>query len=135
MNYLHQEAFALMWYACECGHRDRIWNSRDGVTPYGGVHCTSCGSTGYPRRALIHVDWNLDECRADHKLTPGQRFFRDGTADDAVRIIDRNIARAIKDGRPIPVEIARHLRDDARRQTGQWQLGWPIIDRYQELKS
>ncbi|QQO30763.1 hypothetical protein JJC00_18945 [Bradyrhizobium diazoefficiens] len=131
----HREAFALMWYACECGHRERIWNSRDGVTPFGGIQCTSCGGKGFETRGLTHVDWNLDIRSTDHKLISGQRFFRDGTAADAVRIIERNVAHAAKVGRPIPPKIAAHLRKDAEEQKGQWQQGWPMVDRYAEPQS
>ena len=27
-EYQHREAFCLMWYACECGHRERFWERR-----------------------------------------------------------------------------------------------------------
>jgi hypothetical protein len=121
-----------MWYACECGHRERIWNSRDGVTPFGGILCTSCGGKGLQRRGLTHVDWQLDEPAPDHKLANGQRFFRDGTADDAVRIIERRIAQIAQQGRALPADVAESLRRDAAQQTGEWLKGWPMIDRYAE---
>ena len=38
MKHNHAEAFKLMIYACEnpdCLHQEKIWNSRDGVTPFG----------------------------------------------------------------------------------------------------
>lgn len=135
MMYQHHEAYALMWYACICGHRERIWNSRDGVTPFGDVECTSCGGKGLQRNGLNHIEWQLDERSPEHKLIRGQRFFRDGTAADAISIIERNIAHAAKSGRPIPAEIAEHLRRDAREQKGQWLQGWPMVDRYEEPQS
>lgn len=43
----HAEAFCLMWYQCkDCGAKERIWNSRDGVTPF-GMRCPSCGRADY----------------------------------------------------------------------------------------
>lgn len=144
MSYAHKEAFALMWYACVnrppnlfaphtriqgCGYRERIWNSRDGVTPFGGVECPSCGRKGIDG-GLMHVEWNADECRPDHKLALGQRFFRDGTAADAIIIIKRRIEISKKSPRPIPDDIAERLLQHARDQTGEWNKGWPMIDRY-----
>jgi hypothetical protein len=63
MAYQHKEAFALMWYACACGHRERFWNSRDGVTPFGGIQCPSCGEQGMSMTGgLSHIRFDLDEC-------------------------------------------------------------------------
>jgi hypothetical protein len=62
MAYQHKEAFALMWYACACGHRERFWNSRDGVTPFGGIECPSCGEKGMSMTGgLSHIRFDLDE--------------------------------------------------------------------------
>lgn len=42
-NHQHTEAFWLMTYICQdCGHKEVIWNSRDGVTPF-GTRCMACG--------------------------------------------------------------------------------------------
>jgi len=42
LGHRHVEAFCLMHYACDCGHHEVIWNSRDGVTPF-TAPCPSCG--------------------------------------------------------------------------------------------
>lgn len=123
-SFRHPEAFALMWYACTCGHRERFWNSRDGVTPFGGILCSSCGEGD-----LRHVDWSADTCKPDHKLVVGQRFFRAGTAIDAVRIIERRIKHQNVMGAPIPDDIKAVMLHDAREQTGEWHEGWPMVDR------
>lgn len=73
----HVEAFCLMWYACECGHRERFWNSRDGVTPFGTL-CPSCGQP-----TLSHVDWHLDIYAPQHKPVVGQRVWVDMTRQRA----------------------------------------------------
>jgi hypothetical protein len=125
-GYKHAEAFCLMWYACECGHRERIWNSRDGVTPF-GLACPSCG-----KPSLRHVEWRSDERRPEHKPPPGQRFFCDGSADDAVRAIERRIAIFTERGQPIPSEVVEQLMRDAREQTGEWLPGWPVVRRQRE---
>lgn len=129
-NYQHKEAFALMWYACPCGHRERIWNSRDGVTPFGGILCTSCGGKGLEKRGLSHVDFYLDEPVVDHKLRDGQQFFRDGTAADAVAILNRRFAYYISIGQQVPRHVVEKMMADAHAQSGEWQAGWPMVDRH-----
>lgn len=121
--YKHAEAFALMWYRCEeCGHRERIWNSRDGVTPF-CIRCPSCGQLH-----LQHVDWKQDESAPGHKLEKGQRYFRDGTADEAVAITERRIARWADSASPIPTDVAERLLSNARNFDGEWRSGWPMLD-------
>lgn len=83
---VHVEAFCLMWYACPCGHRERFWNSRDGVTPFGTV-CPSCGKPD-----LHHVDFFRDVYAPDHKLAVGQRAWIGMTRERAVEIADARIA-------------------------------------------
>lgn len=131
MTYLHKEAFALMWYGCPCGHRERIWNSRDGVTPFGGIRCSSCGSAANQGVGLTHIWFQADQCAPDHKLIDGQLFFRDGTTFDAISIIKRRIRLFADRGQPIPENIAGILLEDARNQPrGEWSPGWPTVDRY-----
>jgi hypothetical protein len=120
-KYQHREAFALMWYACDCGHRERLWNSRDGVTPYGGLACPSCGGTGL-RGGMSHVKFAADVCV--------QQFFRDGTAAEAVAIMARRIKRFASIGHSIPDDVAAKLLASAREQRDEWQPGWPMVDRF-----
>lgn len=85
----HREAFCLMWYACEqCGARERIWNSRDGVTPF-GMGCPHCGADGL--RGMKHVDWNLDEYAPNHTPPPGQRIWVSMTYEQAEAYTDRRL--------------------------------------------
>lgn len=118
----HGEAFMLMTYACECGHREIIWNSRDGVTPFGST-CPSCG-----KPSLRHVDWQRDVYAPDHKLHRGQRFWRDGTPDEAEAIIRRRI-ETIKDRYPLRPEDAERLIRNAREggDDSEFRKGWPAL--------
>lgn len=125
MTYRHKEAFCLMWYACKCGHRERIWNSRDGVTPF-GTSCPSCGD-----HSLYHVDWGRDAPAPAHQLSLGQRFFRDGTPEEAIAIIERRIVNSERSGHPVPDDIAASLRESARLLKEEWRQGWPKLDRYE----
>ncbi len=124
-EFRHPEAFCLMWYECQdCGHRERVWNSRDGVTPFGFM-CSSCGKT------VLHVDWKADERAPDYKPVRGQHIFRDGTPDDAEKIMRRRIDACkgteyeIKSAREVDrlVEAAR-----SGEEMGEFQKGWPMLD-------
>lgn len=85
-RYNHAEAFCLMRYGA-VDDNDRpadglliIWNSRDGVTPFCIFH---------EGKEYRHVEWSRDRCVPEHKLYPGDLFFRDQTVDDARAFADR----------------------------------------------
>lgn len=105
------DAFMLYWYECvgearrvheeqkrPCGHRERIWNSRDGVVPF-AARCPSCGSI------MQHALWSGDEYAPDHKLRPFQKYWADMTEERARQIAKRVIASRA----PIWVENAHNL--------------------------
>lgn len=82
-GYAHAEAFALMLYACQrCLHREVIWNSRDGVTPF----CTACPTCGSP--TLQHTQFAHDWCAPDHRPHAGQRVWVDMTKDRARQLVN-----------------------------------------------
>ena len=125
MSYQHKEAFCLMWYACkDCGARERIWNSRDGVTPF-GTTCRSCG------KIANHVEWGRDEQAPNYKPISGQRFWRDGTPDEAEAFMRRRIEKMkgteweVTDPEYMAQLIAT-ARDPS--QSSEFQKGWPFLD-------
>lgn len=66
-----------MTYATDDGKIvERIWNSRDGVTPF--IVMTRDGS-----KQMTHVEWNRDEYRPDHVPQNGDRIFADMTREVA----------------------------------------------------
>lgn len=69
-----------MWYGCPCGHRERIWNSRDGVTPF-AMSCPSCGED-----TMHHIAWNLDQYAPEHTPHEGQRIWLGYTLDEARKV-------------------------------------------------
>ena len=89
MAYQHKEAFCLMTYACGCGHEEQIWNSRDGVTPF-QLSCPSCGG-----RSLAHINFEYDDCKPDHTLFFGQRFFSDITKEEADSFMSIRATQAV----------------------------------------
>lgn len=128
-QYNHKEAFCLMWYVCEdCGHRERIWNSRDGLTPF-GTGCPSCG--GYQ---MLHADWHLDERKPNHTLHRGQRFWRDGTLREARATLQRRFAIFHERGQPVPPEHKAALLADLEKpsdERSEFRDGWPYLDQKQ----
>jgi hypothetical protein len=103
-GHFHTEAFCLMWYACECGHRERIWNSRDGVTAFGLV-CPSCTE---PK--LHHVNWNLDQYAPNHVPAVGQRVWIDLTRERARTIAQRTIDR-VAQSKQVPAHDLERITD------------------------
>lgn len=124
----HKEAFCLMWYACKCGHRERIWNSRDGVTPF-GCQCPSCSGI------MDHVDWRDDTVAPQHKLKAGQRFWRDGTPDEAEAIMRRRIEKAKGTQWEADPETVAKLIKSARDESdeSEFRKGWPMLDVHRTL--
>lgn len=121
-KHVHGEAFMLMNYACEaCGHREIIWNSRDGVTPF-GCGCSSCG------KSMRHVDWQNDTYAPDHVLHNRQRFWRDGTPDEAEAIMRKRI-EAMRKSYPCSPAKEAELVKMARSEgdEGEFQKGWPML--------
>ena len=119
-GHTHGEAFMIMWYACKCGHRERIWNSRDGVTPFGAL-CPSCGGT------MSHVDWGRDEYAPDHKPARYQRYWRDGTPDEAEAIMRRRIEGMRGGPYEASSEVVEELIASARAGENEFQPGWPML--------
>jgi len=69
----HKEAFCHMRYRCEiCGEEIMIWNSRDGVTPF-GVSCINKLCSG----SMTHINWNQDKFDKDYLPQGGDYVFID----------------------------------------------------------
>lgn len=80
-EYNHKEAFCVMTYQCnKCGEKERIWNTRDGVTPL----CIS--SSCCENSTATHVDWHRDIRSLGIPREPIGRVFMDITKEDAERL-------------------------------------------------
>ena len=124
-KYMHKEAFCLMEYTCKtCGHMEKIWNSRDGVTPF-GLTCPSCGDI-----ELMHSNWGRDMCMPDYKLNKHQRFFRDGTQKEAIEILKRRFdyckGTKYEKSDDDAIKIIKEILSE--KKFGEFQQGWPIVD-------
>lgn len=90
--YQHAEAFCLMKYATKDGSEvEWIWNSRDGVTPFGVMNRART-------QELFHVAWELDRCLPNYQPLPGERIFIDLTRERAEHFARRRIERYWDDG-------------------------------------
>ena len=117
------KAFCIMWYACKCGHQERVWNSRDGVTPF-GIICSSCGD--FARHAAM----NQDEYDPQYQLHHGQKFFRDGTFEESKILCKRrltHLAHKTED------ELTRADHAEIQAVANEFPPGWPCVDVYGKL--
>ena len=68
-KYRHAEAFCLMTYMCDkCSYGEHVWNSRDGVTPF-GFACARCPGT------MFHVNPEDDLCKPDYIPEKGEHVW------------------------------------------------------------
>jgi len=121
----HSEGFKLMQYACPSGHVELIWNSRDGVTPF-GIRCRFCPDPT-PQTAQ-HVRWHEDAFSMSYNPPRGHRYFRDGRPEEAAAIMRARIERMREEYPCTPEEEAELIRsardgDDG----GEFQHGWPML--------
>lgn len=86
-GYNHAEAFSLMTYCCEslkCNNRIRVYNSRDGVTPYVTM-CPIC------KGEMVHSF--RDVFYPDYALKPGDYYFRDMTREELLEALRYQVER------------------------------------------
>ena len=122
----HGEAFCLMWYRCDkCEHKESIWNSRDGVTPF-SMSCPSCGEL-----SLFHWRFDLDKYSPNYELLNGQRYWRDGTKEEAIELLHRRFDIFAGRGQPVPIEVKNSMLLDLEKPSSErreFQDGWPQLD-------
>ena len=76
MDYKHGEAYCHMQYRCSNGHLMIIWNSRDGVTPF-GMKCRECDADA------LHINWQQDQCDPLYQPRAGELIWVTMTMEDA----------------------------------------------------
>ena len=115
-EYKHAEAFNIMNYRCEaCGNVEKLWNSRDGVTPF-MIGCPKCNGTSQ------HVDWNADVKDPNFKPPKGMRVFVDLTKEKS---LEYNLKRSreqwgseafahLRERYKTPEALAQHSTDGMR---------------------
>lgn len=127
-GHTHGEAFCAMKYRCEhCGREEWLWNSRDGVTPF----CISCPECARVTRDVVmrHIDWHLDRYQPNRLIARGERFFRDGTIDEAREIARARIDMCKGTRYEVPAaDVDEAVERIANATDGEFQRGWPRID-------
>lgn len=129
-GYMHGEAFALMLYECKvCGGREVLYNTRDGVTPF-GVPCRNEACNEHEMGSpMLHVNWKQDKCLPAFTPWPGMRVFRDGTLEEARAIMRRRI-EACKgtEYERTPEETDAIVNAVTLDGNSGFRRGWPMID-------
>ena len=126
-KYQHTEAFCLMLYTCAtCTHREVIYNSRDGVTPF-GVQCPSCGS-----HSLSHADFSLDYRCVSYVPNVGQRYFVDVTPE-LYAPTRRKMEDALVNARGMSRAEASRVATKYEAQAVQMRAPWLCVHGYLQL--
>jgi predicted amidohydrolase YtcJ len=85
--------------------------------------CPSCG-----KLTQSHYDWSKDVRNTEYKLNKGQRFFRDGTTEEAIAYMHKQIEIFKANGEILDEETIQGLLKDAREGKNHWKPGWPKLD-------
>lgn len=113
-EYQHKEAFCLMQYQCKhCHGTEILWNSRDGVTPF-GIHCRICGGS------MLHENWQADRFTPDHTPWPGQTWNRAaGSFREAGMATGIELPKGYTDE-----SLAQHIAEGISDEE-PWVIEWP----------
>jgi hypothetical protein len=112
------------------GATELIWNSRDGVTPFG------IGSKAPGKSMLEHVAWKEDKCNPLHVPEVGERVFVDLTLERAMEL--RNLyVQAMWDHPDYPMHVRWRSMEEAVSDLawGDYMSFWPhspdvvVVDR------
>lgn len=118
-KYNQVEAYCIMTYQCEnqaCGKEERIWNSRDGVTPF-TIGCRYCGGMA------SHVRWNEDRRVVNYKPKPGERIFINMTEEMARVLAEKRVDQF----KGTPYERTGQERDETIEQLTMNFTGGPTL--------
>jgi len=84
MKFNHSEAFCVMNYRCKkCNLEERLWNSRDGVTPF--IIGCKCGGE------MSHVNWGDDRRYIDFWPHSDMRVFVDMSKQKYRKIVAEKV--------------------------------------------
>jgi hypothetical protein len=85
-NHDHKEAFCLMQYRSKDGtESEQIWNSRDGVTPFGVLSRNG--------KQMYHVEWNNDEYDPYFVPPSGMRIFVNATRELVTQALTKYVEK------------------------------------------
>lgn len=125
MAYQHNKAYCLMWYCCVCGHEERIWNSRDGAVAL-ILTCPSCGGL-----SLQHEPCLVVACSPEHKLNLYQRYWRDGTEEEARAVLVSQweyLQEICPDLIQEYPDRESYIRSCLDHPLSVFRPGWPMLD-------
>lgn len=117
--YKHAEAFCLMHYQCEsCGHKQIIWNARDGVTPF-TTSCEKCG------KASNHIKFDEDKRVPDHILKPGDLYFDDLKLKEYIPLTIKRLNQF--NGTEYEVPEGKKYKKAVDLASEEWYKGMPAL--------
>lgn len=123
LEHRHAEAFRRMQYRCEkCGQIEWVWNSRDGITAF--IVNSRCCDVAAP-----HINWQEDQYLPDYEPLPGERFWRNGTPDEALAITRKRVESipvAIWDKHGI-LDLEAYIQELAHDDQ-EWPAGWCYLE-------
>jgi len=80
-----------------------------------------------------------EEYNPDHQLHHGQKFFRDGTAEEARTIMNQRFDRHLETVKDPVVKMKINIERDVAvehsiNDPAQWPEGWPVVDVHGKLE-
>lgn len=112
----HHEAFKLMKYANQHGVVEWLWNSRDGVTPFGiAVAGITEARMDDERKTLRHVEWHSDVFMPFFVPPVGMRIFVSMSEERAGEIARRQVGK-YWDAREFPMKERFATKEAAEKE-------------------
>lgn len=85
VDHAYGEAFMVMEYECDtCKTVEKIWNSRNGVTPF-MIGCRYCDGISK------HKNWNKDIFNPSYQPQPGERIFYGSHDSPRIKVVEETL--------------------------------------------
>lgn len=127
MNFKHCEAYCCMTYKCDkCNEEERIWNSRDGVTPF-IIRC-KCGGE------MQHINFAKDERILNRVPEDEERVFSTMTYKDKKRMAKERAENLIKIGYKKPKDKNKLIKQLIREYNEEYKREMPVLITGKEYK-
>jgi len=80
---------------------------------------------------MVHGEWSLDVYAPNHQLHEGQRFWRDGTLEEAAAMVQHRFSMVPSRQVPSIEKQACMLADVRAGKWAEFAPGWPQLDMHQ----
>lgn len=121
----HREAFCMMTYQCEsCKKTVAIWNSRDGVTPF-GVNCVFDECKG----SMKHIRWIDDVFFPEYEPKSGDYVFMDMPAEYMKILTVQRVETCWDTGKYAMKDFFKTKEDATKELMKEFKFGQPMLSR------